>query len=219
MKKIASLLLITLLCNAVMANPGDSKKKRYVPKATKIINPKLGMVISNITEAPSQYQTKAKVGLLAGADLRFGKRLYFQPGGFYKQEGTLLIYNDGNVEQENDIKKNSVCVKAQAGYYLVNKEGFRIRFNAGPSLDIALKQKIMTTVGVPSNQDWLSGSGLNLEAGVGLDIWFLSIDAGYTYGLGDAFRKTFTASNTAFANSKLTGAYLNAGVVIPIQRK
>ncbi len=219
MKKFALLALAALSFQMLSANPDDAKKKRYVPKASKIINPKLGMVISNITDAPSQYQANAKVGVLAGADFRFGKRLYFQPGGFYKQEGTVLIYNDGTVEQENDIRKNSICIKAQAGFYLVNKEGFRIRLNAGPSVDFALKQKVYTNLGVPSSQDWLKGSGLNLEGGLGLDIWFLSIDAGYTYGLGDAFRNTFTSTNSSFANSKLTGAYLNAGIVIPIQKK
>lgn len=216
MNKIVMLVLLLGLVKQGMGMPDKPKKKRYVPKASKILNPKLGMVVSNVTDAPDMYQTKAKVGMLLGADLRFGKRLYFQPGGFYKQEGAVLIYNDGTAEQQSDIKKNSVCVKAQAGYYLVNKEGFRIRLNAGPSVDVALKQKVYTTLGVPSNQDWLKSSALNVEGGVGLDIWFLSIDAGYTYGLGDAFRNTFTSG---FINSKLVGAYLNAGVVIPLQKK
>lgn len=218
MKKYVCLFLALAFTSHAIANPDDAKKKRYVPKASKIINPKLGLMVSNITDAPNLYDAKAKLGLLFGSDFRFGKRLYFQPGLFYKQEGTVLIYNDGTVEQQNDITKNSICIKAQMGYYIVNKEGFRIRLNAGPTYNAALKQKVYTTTGVPSNQDWLNSSALNVEAGAGLDIWFLSLDAGYTYGLGDAFRSGFS-SNGQFANSKLVGAYISAGIVIPYQKK
>lgn len=212
--------MLTALMGAmfqVMANPDDAKKKRHVPKASKIINPKLGIVMSNVTDAPSTYKANAKVGVLVGSDFRFGKRLYFQPGVFYKQEGTVLIYNDGTIEQENDITKNSLCVKAQAGFYLVNKEGFRIRLNGGPSYDIALKQRVIQNNNA-TPYELLKSSALNVEGGVGLDIWFLSIDAGYTYGLGNAFRDGFS-SNGQFVNSKLVGAYINAGIVIPIQKK
>lgn len=217
MKKI---LMLTALLGAmfqVVASPDDAKKKRQVPKASKIINPKLGVVLSNVTDAPSTYKANAKVGVLVGSDFRFGKRLYFQPGLFYKQEGTVLIYNDGTIEQENNITKNSLCVKAQAGFYLINKEGFRIRVNGGPSYDLALKQKVVQN-NVESVQDLLKSSALNVEGGVGVDIWFLSIDAGYTYGLGNAFRDGFP-SVSQFVNSKLVGAYISAGIVIPIQKK
>lgn len=218
MKKYVCLFLALTFTTYAIANPDDAKKKYHVPKASKIINPKVGLMVSNITDAPASYKANAKVGLLIGSDFRFGKRLYFQPGLFYKQEGSVLIYNDGTVEQENNITKNSMCVKAQVGYYLVNKEGFRIRLNAGPSYDFAIKQKVFTTSGIPSNQDWLNSSALNLEAGAGLDIWFLSLDAGYTYGLGDAFRSGLF-SNGTFTNSKLVGAYVSAGIVIPYQKK
>jgi hypothetical protein len=218
MKKILMFALLLGTMQQAEANPDDAKKKRHVPKASKIINPKIGLMMTNVTDAPALYKTKAKLGLLIGSDLRFGKRLYFQPGVFYKQEGSVLIYNDGTVEQENNITKNSICVKTQLGYYLVNKEGFRLRMNVGPSYDVALSQKVVSTLNT-SSQDWFNASALNLEGGLGLDIWFLSLDAGYTYGLGDAFRSGLFSNTSQFANSKLVGAYISAGIVIPYQKK
>jgi hypothetical protein len=217
MKKHVFLCLALAISFSALANPNDEKKNRHVPKASKIINPKVGFMMTNITDAPSLYKAKAKLGLLIGSDFRFGKRLYFQPGLFYKQEGSVLIYNDGTVEQENNITKNSLCVKTQVGYYLVNKEGFRIRMNVGPSYDVALSQKVVSSLN-PTKQDWFNAGALNLEGGFGLDIWFLSLDAGYTYGLGDAFRSGLF-SNGTFSNSKLVGAYISAGIVIPYQKK
>ena len=217
MKKYVWLIVLVASSVYAFANPNDSKKKHYVPKASKIINPKIGMVMSNVTNAPSTYVANAKIGVLIGSDFRFGKRFYFQPGLFYKQEGTVLIFDDGTVKQENDITKNSFCFKTQAGYYLVNKEGFRIRLNAGPSYDIALKQRVIQNNNATPSE-LLKSSALNVEGGVGLDIWFLSVDAGYTYGLANAFRDVFS-SNGQFVSSKLVGAYINAGVVIPIQKK
>ena len=217
MKKIVMMGLLLIAMQDLVAAPDDTKKKRYVPKASMIFNPKIGLMMSNLSDAPSTYQTNAKVGALLGADFRFGKRVYFQPGVFYKQEGTMLIYDDGTVEQQSDISKNSLCLKAQAGFYVVNKEGFRIRLNAGPTYDVTLKQQVVVGNNTPV-LDKLKSSALNVEGGVGLDIWFLSIDAGYTYGLGNAFRDGFS-SNGQFVNSKLVGAYINAGIVIPIQKK
>jgi hypothetical protein len=217
MKKYVFLLMTLAVTSVVMANPNDAKKKRYVPKASKIINPKLGMTISNITEAPNNYGTEAKVGFLCGADFRFGKRVYFQPGLFYNKEATMIIYNDGTTQSESSVAKNSLRIKAQAGYYLVNKEGFRFRLNAGPSYDVLLGSKTYNLI-VPSGQQVFNSGALNVEAGAGLDIWFLSFDLGYSYGLGNAFSDKFTSGGN-FVNSKLVGVYASAGIVIPIQKK
>lgn len=217
MKKYVCLLLAVAFASSALANPDDAKKKYHVPKASKIINPKLGMTISNITEAPNNYGTQAKVGFLCGSDFRFGKRAYFQPGLFYNKEATMLIYNDGTSQAESSIAKNSLRIKAQAGYYLVNKEGFRFRLNAGPSYDVLLGTKTYNLT-VPSGQKLFNTGALNLEAGAGLDIWFLSFDLGYSYGLGNAFSDKFTSGGN-FVNSKLVGVYMSTGIVIPIQKK
>ena len=217
MKKYVFLILALSFAINAIANPGDSKKKYHVPKASKIINPKLGMTVSNITETPNNYATEAKVGLLCGADFRFGKRAYFQPGLFYNKEATMLIYNDGTSNSSSSFTKKSVRIKAQAGYYLVNKEGFRFRLNAGPSYDVLLGTKTYNFT-LPSGQELFNSGSLNLEGGAGLDIWFLSFDLGYSYGIGNAFSDKFT-SGGSFVNSKLVGVYMSAGIVIPFQKK
>jgi hypothetical protein len=205
-------ILLSLALSLFLYNQSNAQFK---------INPQIGLTVQELsnnklkttaggTTTTSDVDFEGKVGFMIGADARLGRRLYFQPGVFYVKNTTVSTINGdtlGNIDFENKIYRSSFKLKALAGYDLVHKDGFKLRLNAGPTFDFITsiddsKDKI--------NKDNFNDGSFNIDAGVGVDIWFLTAELGYSYGLTNAYDNNDTFS----LDSKYSTIYFSVGIVI-----
>lgn len=175
-----------------------------------VFNPQVGITAQTAINNIDNEDYKARVGYTLGADGRIGSRFYFQPGLYYSAVTSEYQYEDGidttDYDYKTDFQRQTLKLNAKAGFNIVHKDGFKLRVNAGPSFDVLLNVK--------SDNDTFDKTDfkkafVNFDAGVGLDIWFLSVDLGASYGLTKAFDNTAANNDTRFLTT-----YLTVGVVL-----
>ena len=184
-------------------------------------NPQIGLTVQKLSNeklkstsggstTTSDIDFEGKIGFMIGADARIGRRFYFQPGVFYLKNTTVSTSKGdtlGNIDFENKIYRTSFKLKALAGYDLVHKDGFKLRVNAGPTYDFITNIDDSEDV---INEDNFNNGSFNIDAAVGVDIWFISAELGYSYGLTNAYDNNDTFS----LDSKYSTIYFSVGIVI-----
>lgn len=184
-------------------------------------NPQFGLSFLNLsddsqtpkgTNLTVDADFSADVGVMAGFDVRFGNRFNFQPGLFFARNVTITKFKGDTLlipeEYENKIVRSSLKIKALASYNLVHKDGFKLRLSAGPTYDFILSVD-NNKEEIDFDESDFKGGSFNLDAGLGVDIWFLTAEMGYSYGLTEAFENN---SEINFS-SKYNTFYLTLGVV------
>ncbi|MEO8149750.1 MAG: porin family protein [Bacteroidia bacterium] len=182
-----------------------------ISKAQFQFNPQIGITAQSLSNEPDDVDQSARIGYTIGADGRMGKRFYFQPGMFYGKSSTEYKTTDevdtlNQSQIENQLDRTIFTVKLFGGYHLVDKDGFKLRINAGPSIDFITK--------VEDEKDLFEKSDFNLtllnfKAAVGVDIWFLTAELGYGWGITNAFDDRYGNEK-----SKFNQLYLTVGVVL-----
>ena len=191
--------LLTILCGALT-----------LAAAAQIqINPQLGMTLQNLTEAPDGTVVRSAVGGQLGVDFRVGNRLKFQPGFFLGRNATVVTVENDSVEIEDNLIRTMLKLKALVTYNIVYKEGFKLRVNLGPTYDILMSVDNKDDEIQWNKSDFNAGS-FNIDGGLGLDIWFLTIETGASLGLTPAFKDD---ADLGKIDSKYFTWYLNLGVV------
>ncbi len=167
-------------------------------------NPQIGMSFMTIKNPPPGVTYDGKVGGVLGADLRFGKKIQFQPGAFFVNSVTAY-QNTNGITTSGDITYKSIKLKALAAYNIIDGGQLKFRVNFGPAYDFLLTAKEKKS-GNDLKSDFKNGTFF-LQGGVGVDILFLTADLGYAYGL------TQTLAGEAAPDSKNAGVYFTVGVI------
>jgi hypothetical protein len=172
------------------------------------INPQAGVTFQNLTDEPEGADFKASVGWMLGADFRIGDRLYLQPGAFFERNVTAISGGDTAVI-EDDLVRTDLKLKALVGFNLIDGDAFRLRLNTGPTYDILLSVDNTGDEIEWDKGDFNSGS-LNWNAGLGVDLSFITVETGMAYGLSDVVKEevAFTSESRYFT------WYLTAGIVL-----
>lgn len=148
------------------------------------VNPKAGINISSLSTETSEQGSR--IGMQVGADLQIKSTkkswFFWQPGLHYYRTGALLVnQNTTQQEMENQIYFSSLKTPISGGMYLTGSDGIlRIRLNAGVTPTLLL--------GVEENEYGLtreafSRATLGLNAGLGIEVLFVTIDVSYEHGL------------------------------------
>lgn len=184
------------------------------------LNPQLGITFQNLTDQPEGVEYRANVGFQAGLDGRIGGALYVQPGVFYGRNATTVTYatpiadpnNPGatiETEIENGLVRTMLKMRTMLGYKLVNEERFKLRLAVGPSYDVLLSVDDQNDQVGFNEGDFRDGS-FNMEAGLGLDIAFLTLEPGLVFGLSRVYEDNPTVSEI---DSRYFTFYFTAGIV------
>lgn len=172
------------------------------------VNPQLGITLQKLTDAPDGAEYKAAVGAMIGVDLRIGERFYFQPGGFFERNSTVVSVGDSLVVEDNLVRSN-LKLKALVGYNLIDGDAFRLRFNTGPTYDVLLSVDNKDDK-IEWNKDDFNSGSFNWNAGLGADITIVTLETGMTYGLS----KVFKEQDGFTSDAKYFTFYVTAGVVL-----
>lgn len=185
-----------------------------VTYAQTVINPKIGVNASRLSTDPKVGEVSGRVGYQIGLDARIGDRVYFQPGLFWFRQSTQLrtasqVDDTPPEELKDNLNRQGLQLLTQVGFNIVDGDGFKLRVNAGPAFSV------ITTVDENDfdlNKSDFKGANLTGNAGIGLDIFFLTLDYNYEFGFSDIFDND-TFSNTNFSDSpKLSRSTFNVGV-------
>lgn len=171
-------------------------------------NAQAGATFQQLTDVPPGVEAKAAVGAIVGVDFRMGDRFYFQPGAFFERNRTAVKVNGDTIWQD-DLVRSSLKLKALVGYNIADGDGFRLRFNTGPTYDVLLSVDDKDDQ-IAWNKDDFNAGSFNWNAALGVDISFITVETGVTYGLSKVFKEQEGAFS---ADAKYLTFHLTAGVV------
>ncbi len=151
------------------------------------VNPQFGVNYQQMTNAAEGTSYKAAMGWQLGADLRFGDRLYFQPGAFFGRSATMVqVRPDAELMYEDDLVRTNLRMRTMFGYRLIDGYQFDLRFAMGPSYDVLLSVDDRNGRIGYGEGDFRKGS-LNLDATLGFDMGYFTVEPGVSFGLSRVF--------------------------------
>ena len=172
-------------------------------------NPQIGVTYQSITNPGPGISYKANMGWQMGADLRFGDRLYFQPGAFFGRNATVegRTLSD-TLSIENDIVRTNLRMKALFGYRIIDTYQFDLRFAMGPTYDVLLSVDDRNDQIGYNQGDFRRGS-LNIDAALGFDMGLITVEPSVSFGLSRVFADNPTVKD-------LGSRYLTYGLTFGI---
>lgn len=173
------------------------------------VNPQLGVNYQRITDPGPGLEYKASMGWQLGADLRFGDRLYVQPGAFFGRGATVAKYTFADtLVVEDDLVRTTLKLKALVGYRLVDTYQFDIRFAVGPTYDVLLSVDNSDDRIQYNRGDFGDGS-LNIDAALGFDMGLFTLEPSASFGLSRVFADNPTVQD-------IGSKYLTYGLTIGV---
>lgn len=162
----------------------------------------VGTNFSSLTNPPEGFAYSAKAGYQFGVGVLIGDKFYVEPGVQFVRR-TKAITED---TEEISFSQNSVKIPVYAGYHLLGHESgpLALRIFAGPAVSIPGK---IAKGDEHISKDDIKNSVWLVDAGVGLDIFFLFVELNYEHSLTGFF-------DSGEIDSGQNGFLINAGIHI-----
>jgi len=151
-----------------------------------------GLVSTKVDTDLSGFKEKSENGMMLGAFARINlNKWYIQPELNYVNRKSTISSSATLFGQElnadMDIERKSIDIPMLLGYKLVKLPLFKLRTFAGPvasfSIDDNLKDFI--TDGADDFKPEMKNAVWNAKVGAGIDVWKLTLDVDYEFGLTD----------------------------------
>lgn len=162
-----------------------------------------GTNFAQLSKHPTDTDWKAKAGYQFGAAVLIGDKFYVEPGIQFVRSSREVTTE--TVDQI-DFSQNYLKIPVYAGYHLLGHESgpLALRLFAGPAVSIAGKIKKGED---QISKDDIKNAHFLLDAGIGVDVFFLFVEANYEFALTDYFAdETHGSKHSAFI--------INAGIHI-----
>lgn len=170
------------------------------------LRPQIGYNSSVITKNFNDLTFGTEAGFQFGIDAQIGRDFYIQPG---------IIWESANNELRESLNTNTISMQVNRiripvmlGYKLLGSETSGLidfRAYTGPNVSFVVDKDLDNTSLISKNDFKNAVYGWN--AGIGLDLALLFVDAGYSFGLSEIFESmASSARNNIF--------YANVGVRI-----
>lgn len=161
---------------------------------------KAGWNADRLTTDYSKISEDFRSGFQGGIFLGFNKgRFYIQPEAYFSLKRGILqatIYPDDpekELQVEQEVKLQSIDIPILVGVKLLNKEVVKFRVWAGPLVSFAVNKdyKLANTEENEDLSNKITGNDFKTatwsgQVGAGLDLFMLTFDVGYEFGL-DSF--------------------------------
>jgi len=136
------------------------------------------------SEIPSASTIKenSKNGMMLGAFLRINlNKWYLQPElNYVSRKGEVVVDGTGY-----DFKTKSMDIPMLLGYKLVKLPAFKLRAFAGPVASFKIDESFSDTFKNQVGDLSFEGAVWNAKVGAGVDVWKLTLDVDYEFGLSD----------------------------------
>lgn len=167
--------LLSLTTNAQEIDLGKVKVGGFV-----------GTNLSTYAVQSDQPETSARFGYQFGAYIRYGERFYLHSGLTWYRVSVRMSQSTPLLSAEDRVGVNIVQLPLLAGLNVFEQEdkGRTFRLQAGPAVSVltGVNENVLQLSGDDFSNLWLSA-----QVGAGVDLWILTLDAGYQWGLNDVF--------------------------------
>ena len=144
------------------------------------------------TEIPnvSGLKDKADNGMMLGAFARINmNKWYIQPELNYVSRKSKIVISgiSGMSDISGDIKTKSIDIPVLLGYKIIKLPIVKVRAFAGPVASFSIDDnfKDFVTDGVNDFSPKVKDAVWNAKVGAGVDVWKLTLDVDYEFGLTD----------------------------------
>lgn len=163
----------------------------YSVRAQFRIQPQAGITLSRLSSDEIIDNSEARIGTDIGVAFRMGERLHFYPGIYWKRWGSNLIVlgSDTLGTSSFELNAQSIQIPARIGLNLVHNDLFKWRINAGPSWTRVIKLESDPNDPEAWNIEDFNPNIFSWQAGMGIDIWFLTLDVSYDQGVNSMFEE------------------------------
>jgi hypothetical protein len=174
-------------------------------------NPQIGVNFAHLSEDPQVFgeyvvETEGRGGILLGADVRIGGRVYLQPGLFILGSKTVYSFQDSIFVDPREVKRFDGKLKGLVGVKIIDS-AVKLRAMAGPTYNFNLN--LDAEENPYFDKDEFKSGYFNIDVGIGVDISILTAEIGYSFAVTDVF------DNNVFENKpKYQTIYVTVGIVI-----
>lgn len=170
MKRILIITFIAFICMPAMAQLNFGARA--------------GLTAFKLTEKEAFQDSDIGLGLLLGGCLRYGDHLFIQPEVNWTRKVTEVTTTEVVFDESATDKLGfyTLQVPVMVGYKLFSSTDgtSSVRLMAGPSFDFLLQ---MSDNDLKLSRGDFSTANIGIDAGLGLDLWFLTVDLRYGFGL------------------------------------
>lgn len=156
-------------------------------------NPQIGGTFQQITKAPAGISYVARAGFIGGLDVRFGDRVYVQPGAFIGRNATFFQVADSAVTS-GKLYRTNLKLKLLAGFRVVDTYQFDVRVSIGPTYDRVLARSVKDADIELDETDYNNGLW-SVDAAVGFDIGTFTVEPGASFGLSRIYNDNIAVQN------------------------
>ena len=166
----------------------------------------IGVNSSRLSTDDANLKNDARIGWQMGGSWLLGDKLFFEPGIYFNTISSSLQSIDSvslNYTSEIDMFRVPVFI----GYHIIGdatESFFNLRVFGGPTASFITKVTETDTF----SKDDFSKVLWGLDAGIGINVWWVFVDAGYGWGLNDVF------SHDSYGSAKAKAFWINTGVRI-----
>ncbi|MCZ4695733.1 PorT family protein [Ancylomarina euxinus] len=133
----------------------------------------------------SSIKENAENGMMLGAFARINiNKWYIQPELNYVKRKSSIEQSFMGADIKMDVETKSIDIPVLLGYKIVKLPLFKLRAFAGPVASFNIDDKIKTTLGDVEDGNFKSAVW-NAKVGAGVDVWKLTLDVDYEFGLTD----------------------------------
>jgi len=142
---------------------------------------KIGANSSSLISSVDEFFNESEINhYFAGAFARISLgRMYFQPEVYFNTKGGVLSGSNSmdNIPNLSELfSYQTIDIPLLLGINIINKPIFNFRVHAGPVLSYVTADPLISDLN-NFNIDEFKDNYIGIQAGVGFDLWFITIDA------------------------------------------
>lgn len=167
---------------------------------------KAGYNATKLSTSLDSIKSSMKSGFHVGAFARIGKRVHLQPEVYYTISGAT--FENLGLGTVNDWKQKvtvgTLDIPVLIGFTIIKSKLFKWRIMVGPEASFVVNSKIenLSLTGPVEKSD-LRTTNWYIQAGTGVDVWFLTLDIRYQAGLNSLINDVTGTNGTVYpANTK-----------------
>jgi len=143
-----------------------------------IVSTKLDTKIPNVSDLKDKSDNGMMLGVFARINI---KKWYIQPElNFVSRKSEIVVEG-----VSGEFKTKSMDIPILLGYKIVKLPMFKLRAFAGPVASFNIDDSFSSTLSQQFKDEDLEGAVWNAKVGAGIDVWKLTLDVDYEFGLTD----------------------------------
>jgi len=162
-----------------------------------------GVNSSRLSTDQGNWSNDARIGWQGGGSWLLGNKFYVEPGIYFATISSDMVHQeDINLNFTNKI--SMIRIPVFAGYHILgdaSESFFNLRVFGGPSASFITKVETSDLI-----KDDFSKVLWGVDAGIGINVWWLFLDMGYEWGLNDIY------SHADHGSAKAQAFWANIGV-------